>query len=180
MSVSLTLGQGLTIGKGITFGAGSGGASFTISPSDFTNTNNGYGNEGDNTGFGIGGSHPAGEACYGAILDGSAGGSTAKSAEILAFWNAQGLTVNDNSYLFDVSWGPGSSTNTTRNVVVMTFIYNNPNSTTLQLGVVDTNVTGWDTPGQNPFSITAANGTFMLPATFTLIKPTIQDTYSWC
>lgn len=173
--------NGITFGSGINLGAGvQAGSGFTLTSADFTNANFGYGCEGDNTGFSVGGLHGAGEAYYGPILSANSGGSASKSAEILAFFNNNGLTVNNNSYLFDVTWASGSSTNTTRNVVVLSFYYNNADSTGIEMGVVDTNVAGWDTPGQNPFAIAAANGTFLLPATFKLIRPTVQDISSWC
>lgn len=171
----ITFGSGITLGAGVLVGNG-----FTLTSADFTNVGFGYGIEGDNTGFSIGGSYSAGQAYYEPVLDANQGGNSVKSSEILAFFNNNGLTVNDHSYLFDVTWGAGSSTNTTRNVVVLSFYYNNVNSTNITMGVVDTNVTGWDTSGQNPFSLAAANGTFLLPATFKLIQPTVQDVSSWC
>ena len=157
------------------------GPSFSLSSSDFTTINAGYGLEGDNTGFSIGGSYSVGGPFYAPQLQVVNGGRLAKAQELIAFWSNNGLTYSDASYMFNVSWGPGSSTNTAHNVALITFNnYGDPNSTSLTLGVVDTNVTGWDTPGQNPFSIAAANGSFYLPATFTLIQPTIQDINSWC
>ena len=177
MVAPLQIGGGIQIGGSITIGNL---ASFTLSSSDFTNYNLGYGCEGDNTGFSIGGSYQAGQAFYGPFLSANIGGNAAKSAEILAFFNNNGLAVNTNSYLFNVTWGPGSSTNTAQNVVVLSFNYNDINSTNISMGVVDTNVAGWNTPGQNPFAIASANGTFLLPATFTLIQPPIQDISSWC
>jgi hypothetical protein len=53
----------------------------------------------------------------------------------------------------------------------------------LAMGTVDTTVSGWDTPGQNPLNnpnMRAANGTFMFPATFRLIQPVIADQVDWC
>lgn len=175
----IQIGPGINIGAGISVGAG--GPFFTLSSADFTTINNGYGLEGDNTGFGIGGSYGAGQAFYGPQLQVINGGSLAKAQELIAFWNDNGLTYNNASYLFNVTWGPGSSTNTAHNVAVISFYYyGDPNSTYLNIGVVDTNVTGWDTGGQNPFDLPAANGSFYLPATFTLIQPQIQDNNSWC
>lgn len=96
----------------------------------------------------------------------------------MTFWNNNGLSVGGATYLFDVSWGPGSTTNTARNVVVI-----GSETTYLVIGTVDTNVTGWDTPGQNPLTsatMLAANGTFLFPATFTLIQPPITNSIDWC
>jgi hypothetical protein len=186
--MSLPLGiiiSGATFSGGSTIGAGSGGASFTLSSADFTSfgTGGGVTNIG-NTGFSISGSWGTTQAYYYANLGSGSGGNPAKSAEILAIWTANGLTLNGGgaggSYMFDVSWGAGSSTNTTRNVVVLRFDYTVPNSTSLVFGTVDTNIAGWDTPGQDPYTIPAANGTFLLPATFTLIRPTIEDIDNWC
>ena len=176
--MTIQIGGSIEVGGAISIGDS--GPSFTLTTADFTNYNIGGGAEGDNTSFGIGGTHNAGETFYGPILSANNGGNAAKSAEILAYWNNNGLTVDSNSYLFDVQWGPGSGTNTARNVVVMTFNYTDVNNTSLFMGVVDTNVTGWDTPGQSPFDIAAANGSFYFPATFTLIQPSIEDTNSWC
>ena len=83
--------------------------------------------------------------------------------------------------MFNVQWGPGTSTNTARNVVLLRFDYSGVDNTGLNIGTVDTNNVGWDTPGQDPYNaIRAANGSFYLPATFTLIYPTIEDTNDWC
>jgi hypothetical protein len=151
---------------------------FTISSSDFVNQYNGYGNEGDNTGFSIGGFHPSGEAFYGPIFSQDAGGNAAKGLEILAYWNNNGLVIGDNSYLFNVSYGPGSTASS--GIVVATFYYYDINNTHINIGTVDTSVPGWDTPGTNPFDLTALNGTFYLPLTLTLYSPTTQDITSWC
>ena len=154
---------------------------FTIASSDFVNAYFGYGCEGDNTGFSIGGNYGATQALYGPILSANSGGNAAKSAEILTYWNNNGLGTNGPTYLFDVTWGAGSSTNTTRNVVALKFYYSDANNTYLDIGTVDTNNAGWDTPGQDPYSaLRAANGTFLMSATFRLIRPIIQDSDDWC
>jgi hypothetical protein len=169
MSVAgIQVGAGITMGGGISLGA----TTFTLTSADFTSVGFGYGIEGDTTGFGIGGDFNSTQACYNPSL------TSAKITELTNFWNNNSLSIGGASYLFDVTWAPGSSTNTTRNVMV---IINETNF--LVTGTVDTNVTGWDTPGQNPLSspnMKAANGTFYFPATFTLIKPIITDTVDWC
>jgi hypothetical protein len=146
--------------------------SFTLTSADMTGVSTGYGAEGDTTGFSIGGNFNSTQACYNPTL------TAGKQAELTAFWNDNGLSVGGATYLFDVTWGSGSSTNTTRNVMVI-----GSETSYLVTGTVDTNVTGWDTPGQNPLNspnMKAANGTFMFPATFSLISPTIQDSIDWC
>jgi hypothetical protein len=146
--------------------------SFTLHSTDFTSANYGNGCEGDLTGFSIGGNHGSTEACFNPNL------TSAKITELTNFFNDNGLSISGASYLFDVTWGPGSSTNTTRNVMVII------NETSfLVTGTVDTNITGWNTPGQDPLyssNLRAANGTFLFPATFTLIEPPIADTVNWC
>ena len=175
----IQVGPGITIGAGIKMGTG---ASFSLTSADFTTAVFGYGAEGDNTGFSIGGSYGAFGAFYAPQLQVVSGGSLAKANELIAFWANNGLTYQTASYLFDVSWGPGTSTNTARNVAVVLFdYYGDANSTFLRIGAVDTNITGWDTPGQDPLTqISAANGTFLLPATFTLIQPDVQDGNDYC
>ena len=183
--MALSIGTGITIGGGIAFSALT-VFSFTLTSADFTSFGTGTGATAiGNTGFSISGSWGATQADYYTNLGASSGGNPAKSAEILAYWTANGLTLNGGgaggAYMFDVSWGAGSSTNTTRNVVVLRFDYTDPNATALVIGTVDTNNAGWDTPGQDPYNtIRAANGTFLLPATFTLIQPTIEDINDWC
>ena len=165
----IIFGSGITVEGGVTLGIT---AQFTLSSADITSVGFGFGCEGDNTGFSIGGTFNSTEAFYNPQL------TSPKSAELLTFWNDNGLSVGGATYLFDVTWGPGSSTNTTRNVMVI-----GSETSYLVMGTVDTNVSGWDTPGQNPLTsanMKAANGTFMFPATFSLISPTIQDSIDWC
>ena len=179
MVAGINIGGGIEIGGSISIGQYPVG--LTITSADFTNFSTGNGAEGDNTSFAISGSFGSTQAFYYPILSANNGGNAAKSAEILAYWTANGLTVNSGTYMFDVQWGPGTGTNTARNVVLLRFDYYDVNSTGLSIGTVDTNNAGWDTPGQDPFSaIRAANGSFHLPATFTLIRPTIEDINSWC
>ena len=168
VAYNVQFGQGITVGGGIDVG----GPSFTLTSADITSVGTGFGCEGDTTGFGIGGNFNSTEACYNPTL------TAGKATELTNFFNNNSLSIGGASYLFDVTWGPSSTTNTTRNVVVII------NETSfLVMGTVDTNVTGWDTPGQNPLSspnMNAANGTFYFPATFRLIKPVIADTVDWC
>jgi hypothetical protein len=165
----IQIGPGINIGGGISIGNT---FTFTLTAADISSVSLGAGCDGDNTGFNIGGNFNSTGACYNPSL------TAEKATELTNFFNSNGLSIGGNSYLFDVTWGPGSSTNTARNVVVMV------NETSyLVMGTVDTNVTGWNTPGQDPlFSpyMKAANGTFLFPATFRLITPVIADTVDWC
>ena len=154
--------------------------SFTISPSDFTNYGYGYGviNQ-SNNGFEITGSHGSGEAFFGPNLSVPAGGSSVKSSEILNFWNNNGLTVGNNAYLFYVNWGAGSTIGTS--IVVISYYYSDENNAYINIGLVDTTIPGWDTPGTNMYStLRAVDGTFNFPATFSLYNPEVQDNDSWC
>lgn len=150
---------------------------FTISSSDFTYQYNGSGNSGDNTYFTINPGSLSGNAYYGPIFSADAGGSAAKSSQILAYWNTNGLNTSY-SYLFNISYGPGSTVSS--GIAIVQFRYTDVNNTDILIGTVDTTVPGWNTPGTNPFSLTALNGTFYLPLTFSLYNPTTQDINSWC
>jgi len=168
--MSMQVGAGIAFGAGITITPAP--TSFTLTSADIVSVNTGYGCEGDTTGFSIGGDYNSTGAFYNPYL------ISGKQDELLAFWNNNGLLTNK-TYLFDVTWGPGSSTNTPRNVMVIGY-----QSSYLVTGTVDTdNVADWDMPGQNPLTspnMKAANGQFNFPATFTLIQPHIQDIEDWC
>lgn len=151
---------------------------FTIYSSDFNTVNTGYGCEGDNTGFSIGGSYASGQAFYQANFDINTGGNIAKADQITAYFNANGLTVNNNSYLFNISYGPGSTVSS--GIAVVSFYYYSNAAVWLNIGTVNTTVPGWDTPGTDLFSLTALNGTFYLPFAFSVYSPTTQDNANWC
>jgi hypothetical protein len=157
-----------------------GNVGFTLSSSDFTYYNNGYNNTPNaNISFTIAGSPGSGEGFYGPSLSANSGGNAAKSAEILAYWVANGLDYNNNAYLFNASWGAGSTV--ASGIVVLSFYYYDVNNTYLNIGTVDTTIPGWDTPGTNIYStLRAVDGTYYFPATFTLYNPTVQDNDSWC
>ena len=151
---------------------------FTIYSSDFAVAGFGYGNEGDNTVFGIGGSYNSGQAFYEPNFDINQGGNIAKADQIRDYFLANGLTINDNSYLFNVTYGPGSTVSS--GIAVLSFYYYSNTAVYLYMGTVDTTVPGWDTPGTNPFSLTAQQGTFYLPFAFSVYNPITQDISSWC
>ena len=149
--------------------------SFTLSSTDFTTASTGYGATGDNTYFTISGSHGSGESLYSADLQ----TNIPKADELYNFFVNNNLTVNNNAYLFDVSWGLGSTLSS--GVVVVSFYYWNNTSVWLNIGTVDTTISGWDTQGADIYNtLRASEGTFYLPATFTLRSPIIIDNDSWC
>lgn len=154
--------------------------SFTINSSDFTNFGYGYGvNNQSNNGFDITLNVGTGEGFFGPNLSLSQGGSSIKSNEILNFWNNNALTVNNNAYLFYANWGGGSTIGTS--IVAISFYYFDDNNTYINIGLVDTTIPGWDTPGTNMYStLRAVQGTFKFPATFSLYVPNVQDNDSWC
>ena len=152
---------------------------FTVYSSDFNTVNTGYGCEGDNTGFSIGGPYKSGQAFYQANFDINTGGNIAKADQIAAYFAANGLTINNNSYLFNISYGPGSTVSS--GIAVVSFYYYSNAAVWLNIGTVDTSIPGWDTPGTDPFnSLTALNGTFYLPFTFSVYNPITQDPSDWC
>ena len=183
MSVNLTLGSGLTIGKGITFGAGTGGASFTLSPSDFTNAGNGAGiTTNTPTGFTNNGSNGPGENYYSVCLGALNGApSPTKLNELIAFWAANGLLSDGSaSYIFTVTWDPGSSPQSDKVVLAL---YSDPNYANLNIGTVSTATNDWQTGGQDIYNngvLFSAQGTYNFPATFTLYRPLITNDSNWC
>ena len=108
----------------------------------------------------------------------SQGGNIAKADEIQAYYNANGLNYNNYSYLFNVNYGPGSTV--ASGIAVLSFYYFSNESVYLYIGTVDTTIPGWDTPNTDPFTLTALNGTFYLPFTFSVYSPVTQDPSDWC
>ena len=159
------------------------GIGFTLSPSDFTNANWGtyispLGNQND--GFQTTGQSGPGEAFYGPNLSINSGGSLTKLNEIRTYWLNNGLNVNSNAYMFNVTWGAGSALSS--GVVIMAFYDYGDTNARLQLGVVDTSNPIWQVPGTGYYSgpILTLGGTWTFPATFTVIKPLITDNNNWC
>jgi hypothetical protein len=166
----ITVGEGVTVDGGVYLGPEA--PYFTLTSADFTSVGTGSGCEGDTTGFSIGGNYNSTGACYNPSL------TPSKATEIATFFNNNDLGIGSASYLFDVTWANGSNTNTKRNVMVVIC-----ENSFLVMGTVDTNLTTWYLPGQNPLSspnLKAANGTFLFPAVFRLIQPPIVDIVDWC
>lgn len=169
----------ITFQNGFSVGLDLGPTSFTVTSSDFTYANSGYGANGDNTSFIITNNVGPGESFFGPSFDNTNGGNISKADEIHAYFTAKGLTVNNNAYMFNVNWGAGSTVST--GVVILSFYYYNNTNVNLNIGTIDTTVPGWDTPGINMYSgIDALQGIFNFPATFSLYTPLIQNNDSWC
>jgi hypothetical protein len=178
MVAPLTIGAGIQIGSGISIGAA---PSFSLSSTDFTVSYGGtYISPNGNTGFTTTGQSGPGEAVWQPSLSLNNGGSPAKLAEIRAYWASNGLNPTINAYMFDVTWGAGSTL--ASGVVIMRFYDQGDNDTYLDMGVVDTGNPIWQTPGTGYFNgpIYTLAGTWNLPATFTLITPLIVNNNQWC
>jgi hypothetical protein len=87
VAYNIQFGQGITVGGGIGIGAGTPGASFSLSSTDFTNTNvGGYITSNGNTGFTTTGQGGPGWAFWEPKLSLNNGGNPAKLAELRAYW----------------------------------------------------------------------------------------------
>jgi hypothetical protein len=80
-----------------------------------------------------------------------------------------------------VIWGTGSTL--TGGVVLVGFAYYDPNNVYLNMGVVNTYTTAWQTSGSDNYQygpIYTLPGTWAFSATFRLISPVIGDPVQWC
>ena len=177
--MSITIGSGITLGAGITAAA----TGFTISSADFVNYyNGGYITSASNLGFTTTtGSVGPGYEFFGPRLGSDNSGSDAKITEIKAYFDANSLnTGGSNSYMFNVTWGAGSTFGS--GVAVAEFFYHSPTSADFLFGAVDTSNPAWQTSGSNyyngpPYSLV---GTFNFPVTFSVITPLIVNGNNWC
>lgn len=180
MVAPIQIGGSIEIGGGISIGQQS-SSSFILSSSDFTTIQFGTGPSGNTSGFNISGSYGSGQAVVQILLGTAQGGNPTKATEIYNFWQSNGLTLGTSAYMFNVAWGPGSSTNTNPDAVLLALYYIDTDNIQFEIGTVDTNIPGWNTSGQDMYStIRAANGIFNFPATFTLITPNIVNSSNWC
>lgn len=188
MVAPLQIGEGIQIGAGISFGPDVSGnlVSFTISPSDFTNAYSGGGvTTNTPTGFTNNGTQGPGYNFYGPGLGALLGApSPDKLNELIAFWAANGLTTVSSSYVFNVTWDGSSSPQSDKVVITL---YPDANYGVLDIGTVITTNNNWQTGGQdiynsggNPARLISAQGTYNFPATFTLYRPTIENSSNWC
>ena len=158
---------------------------FVLSSSDFTAWNNGGGvTPNSNLGFATAGepTYGPGREFYTPLLGAAQGGNPAKLAEIKAYFDSHGLdTTNNTVYMFNVTWGSGSTL--IGGVALVGMWYQNADSVYFNMGVVNTYTTAWQTPGSNTYQygpIYTLPGTWNFPATFRLISPTIGDPTQWC
>ena len=155
---------------------------FTISPSDFTASGGGSGTTNvSHNGFSTTSlSYGPGNECYSMNLS---GGNVNKIHEIRAYFSSNGLNTNGgNSYMFNVSWSAGSTLSS--GVVILELFDNGDNNFSINLGVVDTSNPIWQTSGTGYYSgsdpIKTLIGTWLLPATFSVVRPLITDANNWC
>lgn len=142
--------------------------SFTISSSDFTTFGYGGGVTPNGTlGFTTSAAYSAGQELYSPYFTG------AKLAEIQAFFDDNGLLTNGTAYIFDATWGAGSSISTGKVIIGFTSVYT-------YIAPIDTSNNNWQTPGQNNFDIASVAGTFNFPATFSLYSPLTAQGTGWC
>jgi hypothetical protein len=148
-------------------------ASFTISPSDFTEGGPIYQNT-----FGVGTNGVDGfvnTAAQGNFLEGyyGAGLTAGAISTISAAVTAAGLDPNNNTgYIWSVTWGAGSSISTG----YVKFGYYAPGAY-FDMQTVDPADTDWQLPGYN--NGTSLAGTFLFPATFTQYLP-LTNKGGWC
>ena len=157
------------------------GLGFTLNSTDFVTYNLGtYITANSTLGFVTSNSNTGpGQSFYGPRLNLNEGGNLTKLNEIRAYYVNNGLTPGA-VYMFNVTWGPGSTLNS--GVAVVQFYDGGDNNNYIYFGVVDTSNPIWQTPNtgyfQNPIKTLA--GTFNLPATFSIIKPLIPEYNDWC
>jgi len=100
-----------------------------------------------------------------------------KLSEVINIFNNNSLATNGEGYIFNVTWGAGSSI--TNGLVRIGL---NSTGDYFLIGVIDTAYNDWYTnnaPG-DPVNPSLA-GTFNFPATFTLYTPVIQsESDYWC
>ena len=187
MSVPLTIEGGINIGAGVGIGNM---PTFSLASTDFT-TLGGYngqvapqGTNGTagfiatpNTGISSGKTIYSINACV------NQGFSVDKQNELIAVWTNYGLNYN-NSYVFTVYWGTGSTPNL--GLVLLSFQYNNTNDAYINMGTIDPaqfyQITGQDlySPTGQGHAPTALAGTFLFPATFSLHPPRYYGNTNWC
>jgi len=97
--------------------------------------------------------------------------------EITNLWISAGITGTSQGYMFNVTWGPGS---TIQNGVVKVGFYAVEGGTNNNIRIcpIDESDPDYLTSG-NAGSTSSINGTFNFPATFTLIIPQIPKG-GWC
>ncbi len=95
--------------------------------------------------------------------------------EIINLWTSAGITGTSQGYMFNVTWGPGS---TIQNGVVKVGFYVGNDNNNIRICPIDESDVDYLTNG-GAGSTSSINGTFNFPATFTLITPQINKG-GWC
>jgi hypothetical protein len=100
-----------------------------------------------------------------------------KATNIQTYFTDNGLLTDGTAYIFNVTWGSGSSITSGKAMVGI-----NSAGQYLFMSAVYTGDNNWETPGQDIVSggPMAAAGTFNFPATFSLYTPTIANSTDWC
>ena len=98
-----------------------------------------------------------------------------KLTDIQTFFSDNGLLTDGTAYIFNVTWGAGSSISSGK--VMLGCVLSQ-----LLISAVYTGDNNWQIPGQDIYSggPMAAAGTFNFPATFSLYTPTISNPSNWC
>jgi hypothetical protein len=95
--------------------------------------------------------------------------------EITNLWTSAGIIEQSQGYMFNVTWGPGS---TIQNGVVKVGFYTGNNNNNIRICPIDESDVDYLTSGAAG-DTQSINGTFNFPATFTLITPQIPKG-GWC
>ena len=174
--MSVTFGPGITLGSGITVAPTLPG--FTINSSDLFSGNAIYQNTTALGPDGVDGFQNTaaenwlgeGYVCHQL--------NSALITAISDYVNAQGINpLNSQGYLYNVTWGAGSSI--ASGIVKLGFYSGggNPNNSYVDIQAIDTSDPNYLTPNNN--SGTSLVGTFLFPATFTIYSP-LTDKNGWC
>jgi hypothetical protein len=101
---------------------------------------------------------------------------------IINLFTVEGLSTDSTGYVFNVTWGPGSTIPNGKAMIGYYYESSGPYYGNIQLSSISTENNDWMTSGQNMFDLPlAALGTFNFPATFTLYKPIISNpSHWWC
>lgn len=168
----IKIGGGIEIGGGINIGVT---PTFTVSSSDFTNGGAIYQ---DTTPQGVNGVDGfINTAPQGALYEGyyAYGLTPGAVASISAAVTAAGIDPsNSTGYVWNVTWGAGSSISSG---LVKFGFYNGTGSENFDIQTIDPTDADWQIPGAN--NGTSLVGTFLFPATFTIYSP-LTNKGGWC
>ena len=132
----------------------------------------------DQNGFEVPYGGYAGARAYEISLNVYNGLNTLKRNKLLSVFVANGLSLNVNSYVFDVTWGSGSNPSTGKAIVS---VYWDGNGGNMYIAPIYTGDNNWMTSNLDIYgSLQSQDGTYLFPATFTLHSPIIHDNNNWC